>query len=81
LTDFENQITQLEDKIHRIEDAIFRDFCVKIQVANIREYEQRQLQLAQEMAEKRLKFTTLKSRLQNQCVIFVIVIIIKLCGN
>ncbi|RIA97440.1 condensin complex subunit SMC1 [Glomus cerebriforme] len=66
LTNFENQITQLENTIHRIEDAIFKDFCVKIQVANIREYEQRQLQLAQEMAEKRLKFTTLKSRLQNQ---------------
>ncbi|CAB4426787.1 unnamed protein product [Rhizophagus irregularis] len=66
LTNFENQITQLENTIHSIEDTIFEDFCAKIQVANIREYEQRQLQLAQEMAEKRLKFTTLKSRLQNQ---------------
>ncbi|CAG8505933.1 15264_t:CDS:10 [Funneliformis mosseae] len=66
LTNFENQIAQSEITIHRIEDTIFKDFCMKIQVANIREYEQRQLKLAQEMAEKKLKFTTLKSRLQNQ---------------
>ncbi|CAI2190961.1 2319_t:CDS:10, partial [Funneliformis geosporum] len=66
LTNFENQIAQSEDAIHKIEDTIFKEFCMKIQVANIREYEQRQLKLAQEMAEKRLKFTTLKSRLQNQ---------------
>lgn len=35
-------------------------------MANIREYEERQLKLAQETAEMRLKFTTQQSRLQNQ---------------
>jgi hypothetical protein len=53
---------------------------VKIQVDNIREYEQRQLQLAQEMAEKRLKFTTLKSRLQNQCVILLLSLLLSCAG-
>ena len=53
---------------------------MKIQVANIREYEQRQLQLAQEMAEKRLKFTTLKSRLQNQCVLLLLLLLLSYAG-
>jgi len=65
LTQLENQIQTIEKAIHSEEDAIFADFCKKISVGNIREYEQRQLKMAQEAAEMRLRFTTQQSRYQN----------------
>ncbi|RHZ63251.1 hypothetical protein Glove_330g45 [Diversispora epigaea] len=66
LTHLNEQIITLEGRINSIEDVVFYDFCQKIQVTNIRDYEQRQLKMAQEAAENRLRFTTQKSRLQNQ---------------
>lgn len=51
------------------EDAIFEDFCSRIGVANIREYEQRQLRLAQEEGEARLRYDTQIARLMTQYVI------------
>ncbi|CAG8540450.1 3651_t:CDS:10, partial [Acaulospora colombiana] len=66
LTRINEQIVLLENKINLIEDDVFGDFCRKIRVANIRDYEQRQLKMAQEIAENRLRFTTQRSRLQNQ---------------
>ncbi|CAG8495652.1 5119_t:CDS:10 [Dentiscutata erythropus] len=62
----DTQVNQCENNINEKEDAIFREFCRKIGASNIRDYEQRRLKMAQEIAEKRLKFTTQKSRLQNQ---------------
>ncbi|RUS31129.1 LOW QUALITY PROTEIN: hypothetical protein BC938DRAFT_478410 [Jimgerdemannia flammicorona] len=62
----ESDINKLEAKINATEDSIFRDFCLRIRVSNIREYEERQLRLAQETAEMRLKFATQQSRVQNQ---------------
>ncbi|CAG8591189.1 9826_t:CDS:10 [Paraglomus occultum] len=65
LSQLENQIQTIEKAIHSKEDTIFADFCKKINVGNIREYEQRQLKMAQEAAEMRLRFTTHQSRYQN----------------
>ncbi|CAG8636781.1 7886_t:CDS:10, partial [Ambispora leptoticha] len=66
LAALKSRIASLEDEINAIEDSIFSEFCEKIRVANIREYEQRQLRMAQEAAEKKLQFATKQSRLQNQ---------------
>ncbi|CAG8711016.1 20828_t:CDS:10, partial [Racocetra persica] len=66
LVGLDAQVSQCENNINEKEDSIFQEFCRKIGVSNIRDYEQRQLKMAQEIAEKRLKFTTQKSRLQNQ---------------
>ncbi|CAG8553805.1 6587_t:CDS:10 [Diversispora eburnea] len=59
-----NEVIKLQPLLNQ--DFVFYDFCQKIQVTNIRDYEQRQLKMAQEAAENRLRFTTQKSRLQNQ---------------
>jgi structural maintenance of chromosome 1 len=45
------------------EDGVYGDFCRQIGVANIREYEVRQLKLAQEETEARLRFETQIARL------------------
>lgn len=48
------------------EDRTFSDFCRKIGVANIREYEQRQLKAAEEENNVRLRFDTQIARLTHQ---------------
>ncbi|KAI8575705.1 hypothetical protein K450DRAFT_260414 [Umbelopsis ramanniana AG] len=59
-------IAELEDHIIRIEDEVFSDFCSRIQVANIREYESSQVRGAQELREKQLNLTTQRSKVENQ---------------
>ncbi|PPQ98373.1 hypothetical protein CVT26_013579 [Gymnopilus dilepis] len=60
------QIDQLSAVINAAEDDVFKSFCRKIGVANIREYEERQLKLAQEESQARLRFDTQIARLTNQ---------------
>ncbi|KAL4266841.1 SMC family protein [Pleurotus pulmonarius] len=60
------QIEQLQAIVNAAEDEVFASFCDKIQVANIREYEERQLKLAQEESEARLRFDTQIARLTHQ---------------
>ncbi|KAJ7032498.1 condensin complex subunit SMC1 [Mycena alexandri] len=62
----QNQIGQLEETINDAEDATFAAFCRKIKVANIREYEERQLKVAQEESEARLRFDNQIARLTHQ---------------
>jgi len=50
---------------------LFLDFCKKIRVANIREYEQSTVKALQEINEKKLEFETQRSRLQEQSVFFL----------
>ena len=45
------------------EDGVYGDFCRQIGVVNIRDYEARQLKLAQEETEARLRFETQIARL------------------
>ena len=52
------------------EDRVYGDFCREIGVANIREYEARQLRLAQEEIEARLRFETQIARLTHLYVSF-----------
>ncbi|CEQ42431.1 SPOSA6832_04230 [Sporobolomyces salmonicolor] len=52
--------------IHSEEDTIFSDFCERIGVSDIREYEDKQLRGAQEDNAQMLKFNTQLARLNNQ---------------
>ncbi|KAF8214101.1 condensin complex subunit SMC1 [Mycena galopus ATCC 62051] len=62
----QKQITELSETINDAEDATFAAFCRKIKVANIREYEERQLKVAQEESEARLRFDNQIARLTHQ---------------
>ncbi|KAL5036733.1 Structural maintenance of chromosomes protein 1 [Batrachochytrium dendrobatidis] len=60
------QVQDADRKIMDVEQSVFADFCRKIHVANIREYEENQLQALQETAEHRLKLTTQHAKLESQ---------------
>ncbi|KAI0063838.1 cohesin complex subunit psm1 [Artomyces pyxidatus] len=60
------KIEGLETIVHEAEDGVFAAFCEEIGVANIREYEERQLKLAQAESEARLRFDTQIARLTHQ---------------
>ncbi|RDX49778.1 cohesin complex subunit psm1 [Lentinus brumalis] len=57
------KVDALTAVINAAEDDIFADFCEQIGVENIREYEERQLKLAQAESEARLQFDTQIARL------------------
>lgn len=56
----------LQVVVDKADDQIFRDFCRKIRVKNIREYEERQLKAIQEGSEARTRFNTQIQRLTHQ---------------
>ncbi|KAJ3521351.1 hypothetical protein NMY22_g12355 [Coprinellus aureogranulatus] len=63
----QSQIEGLKKTINASEDAIFKQFCRKIGVSNIREYEERQMKIAQEESQARLRYDTQIARLTHQC--------------
>ncbi|KAG6852767.1 hypothetical protein C0991_009264 [Blastosporella zonata] len=60
------EIAELGAIVNDAEDGIFKAFCRKINVANIREYEERQLKVAQEESKARLQFEAQIARLGHQ---------------
>lgn len=66
LDDLEDDISDYQEAISRVEDEVFADFCRRLGFEDIREYEARQGSLQQEAAQKKLEFTTQKSRIENQ---------------
>ena len=62
------KIETLSAIVNEAEDAVFASFCEEIGVENIREYESRQLKLAQEESNVRLRFETQIARLTHQSV-------------
>ena len=58
----------LSATVNEAEDEVFAQFCRKIGVENIREYEEQQLKVAQEESQARLRFDTQIARLTNQYV-------------
>ncbi|KAJ7098698.1 condensin complex subunit SMC1 [Mycena belliarum] len=62
----QKRIAELTATINNAEDSTFTAFCRKIKVANIREYEERQLKVAQEESEARLRFDNQIARLTHQ---------------
>ncbi|KAJ7566192.1 hypothetical protein O6H91_02G092200 [Diphasiastrum complanatum] len=59
-------IAKLESRINEIIDRIYKEFSESVGVANIREYEENQLRVAQELAERRLNLSSQMSKLKNQ---------------
>jgi len=68
LSTIETQAEALREVIHAEEDAIFSDFCERIGVDDIREYEEKQLRGAQEDHAQMLKYETQLARLDTQYV-------------
>ncbi|EIN08250.1 hypothetical protein PUNSTDRAFT_52701 [Punctularia strigosozonata HHB-11173 SS5] len=60
------QIEELASVINRAEDRVFAAFCRSINITNIREYEERQLKVAQEESNARMRFDTQIARLTHQ---------------
>ena len=62
----ETQIEETKDKMNSVEDRIFAKFCKSIGVANIREYEERELKTQQDRAKKKLEFDNHINRIATQ---------------
>lgn len=62
----ENHVLQLKQTVEHVEDEIYADFCRRIRVKNIREYEKFQGSMLQQAAQKRLELATQRSRVENQ---------------
>ncbi|EFX81640.1 hypothetical protein DAPPUDRAFT_211085 [Daphnia pulex] len=59
-------IQKVKERMNRVEDTVFEEFCSQIGVANIRQYEERELRTQQERTKKRLEFESQKNRILNQ---------------
>ncbi|KAG6455682.1 hypothetical protein O3G_MSEX009326 [Manduca sexta] len=50
------KIQEVKENMNNVEDVVFRGFCRDIGVANIRQYEERELRAQQERAKRRMEF-------------------------
>ena len=66
LENLEDNLGEFRDAVSEIEDEIFAEFCQRFDYSNIREYEAQQGSLQQEGAQKKLEFSTQKSRLESR---------------
>lgn len=66
LEELDVRIQELQEKVSGVEDEVFGDFCRQHGYDDIRQYEAQQGSLQQEAAQKKLEFTTQKSRIENQ---------------
>ncbi|MCO5593782.1 hypothetical protein L7F22_047799 [Adiantum nelumboides] len=62
----ENEADSLQAIADREDDAVFAQFCSRIGVANIREYEERQLKVMQQQSDARLEYERQMKRLEHQ---------------
>merc|ERR1712012_1303215 len=62
----EKVIENTKEKMNTVEDRIFSDFCKKIGVKNIRQYEERELKSQQEKAKRKLEFDNQINRITTQ---------------
>ena len=62
------QVETLQAVISEADDSVFGDFCRRIGVGSIRDYEERQLKVAQVVSEARHRFDTQIARLTTQYV-------------
>ncbi|RAH66492.1 cohesin subunit SMC1 [Aspergillus aculeatinus CBS 121060] len=66
LQELDETIAASQQKVSSVEDEVYKKFCKRLGYANIREYEVQQGSLQEEAAQKKLEFTTQKSRIENQ---------------
>lgn len=62
----DQQIQEIKENMNNVEDIVFASFCTQIGVANIRQYEERELRTQQERMKKRMEFENQKNRILNQ---------------
>lgn len=60
------EISGLNQTVYESEDGIFEEFCARIQVADIREYEEVQLRVAQAQSDARVRYDAQINRLKHQ---------------
>lgn len=60
----EQELKSFQDNVNQINDQIFSTFCQQLGYGSIRDYEAQQGTVQQEAAEKRLEFSTQRSKLQ-----------------
>lgn len=65
ILDDEVEARDIDQEIEKVENRIFRDFCKEIKMPTIRDYENRTLKGTQASAEKSLKLSTAKAKLEN----------------
>lgn len=61
-----DELKSHQDTVGEAEDEVFADFCRRLGYDSIRAYEAQQGSLQQEAAQKKLEFTTQRTRLENQ---------------
>lgn len=66
LEELDEMIAKSKESVSQVEDEVYRQFCRRLGYDNIREYEVQQGSLQEEAAQKKLEFTTQKSRIENQ---------------
>lgn len=66
LDELDETIETSQASVSTVEDEVYRNFCKRLGYENIREYEAQQGSLQEEAAQKKLEFTTQKSRIENQ---------------
>ncbi|KAF2461668.1 cohesin complex subunit [Lineolata rhizophorae] len=66
LSSLRDELKGHAERVAEAEDNVFADFCARLGYADIRAYEARQGSAQQEHAQKKLQFTTQRSRLENQ---------------
>lgn len=66
LDELDENIETLQVSVSTVEDDVYRKFCKRLGYDDIREYEAQQGSLQEEAAQKKLEFTTQKSRIENQ---------------
>ncbi|KJH48024.1 RecF/RecN/SMC protein [Dictyocaulus viviparus] len=62
----EREIKKLEDKCNAVADDVFVDFCCKVGIKNIREYEEREMRFHQERIDRLREFDNELDRVRNE---------------
>ena len=66
LQNLKTSLQEYQEAVSEIEDEVFAEFCQRLDYADIRVYEAQQGSLQQEGAQKKLEFSTQKSRLESR---------------
>ncbi|XP_049535618.1 structural maintenance of chromosomes protein 1A [Anopheles darlingi] len=61
----DNKIQDIKESMNNVEDDVYAEFCARIGVANIRQFEERELVLQQERAKKRAEYEQQIDRINN----------------
>jgi structural maintenance of chromosome 1 len=62
----QQQITKLEEEKNQIADTVFKDFCKRVGIRHIREYEQREVRFHEEMEREKNKHNQEIERLREE---------------